>query len=151
MEVVESEQKLLCNLEVLSYLQEIKKRDQHLFKHQTNLSTITYETVNYLEGTAGQQLQQMKPEQVQQLLHELKQYRLTKIEKLQIVNQRPSTLIELQLLIEENEERFTETALEQILAIVQRTTGNHQADDVAEQQQSELLLPAEQQDADDDE
>jgi DNA-directed RNA polymerase subunit F len=119
MEVINANEKLLCNSEVLHFLRELKENDKKLMKLQKNLATVAYETTKYLEDVRVPTTQQ--PDQVRQLLLALKSFRLTKSEKLQIVNQRPETVLELQLLIEENEERFSEQALEQILTIVEQS------------------------------
>lgn len=118
MEVVNSNEKFLCNLEVLTFLKELKEKDKKLLKFQKNLATIAYETTKYLEDV--QIYSQVREEQVRSLLVQLKDFNLTKTEKLQIVNQRPVTLVELQLLIEENEERFSEEAMENLLDVISK-------------------------------
>lgn len=116
MEVVAGNEKLLCNLEVLGFLRELKQVDKKLLKFQKNLATITYETTKYLED--ARLYARLTEADLRRLMDRLKEFRLTKTEKLQIVNQRPATVVELQLLIEENEERFSEEALEQLLAVI---------------------------------
>ena len=116
MEVVDSNEKLLCNLEVFNFLKELKEKDKKLLKYQKNMATIAYETTKYLEDVRV--YSHVQEEQVRGLLVQLRNFNLTKTEKLQIVNQRPTTLVELQLLIEENEERFSEEAMEQLLVTI---------------------------------
>ncbi|RWS20582.1 DNA-directed RNA polymerase III subunit RPC9-like isoform X2 [Leptotrombidium deliense] len=117
MDIVGNE-KLLSNLEVLTILREMKSKKR--IKEQKNVATIAYETCKYLEETP---CKHQSAESVVNYLKVMKEkaFRLTKAEKLQILNQRPSTLIEVQLLIEENEERFSEEALNEMLAVVEET------------------------------
>jgi len=43
---------------------------------------------------------------------------LTKAERLQLVNQRPASAVELQVLIEDNEERFSLEQMDELLQLV---------------------------------
>jgi len=62
-----------------------------------------------------------------------KGFRLTKSEKLEIINQRPNNIVELQLVIEESEERFSEEAMNQLLElIVAHVPGAEEAEEDAE-------------------
>lgn len=120
MEVIEGKEKMLSNYEVLTILKEVKESTKN-DKSTTNknLATIAYETINYLEGL--QHYNDLKDENVLDYLGEMKKFNLTKLERLQILNQRPTSMVELQILIEENEERFSEEAMEIMLDIVRKT------------------------------
>jgi hypothetical protein len=118
MEVLNDNCALLSNYEVLLLLNEIQENKQKL-KDNKNLATIAYESIKYLEDSTSSGL---NSHSVQQFLLSIKdKFRLTKAEKLQILNQRPNSLVELQLLIEENEERFSEEAMDQLLISINQT------------------------------
>ncbi|XP_054160153.1 DNA-directed RNA polymerase III subunit RPC9-like [Oppia nitens] len=121
MRVLSLKTSLLSNSEVLSLLKEIQEKRRKL-KDNKQLATIAYESINFLEDSAANTT---TDDQIQQFLIAVKDtFRLTKAEKLQIINQRPITLVELQLLIEENEERFSEEAMDQLLTLINNTLIN---------------------------
>lgn len=115
MEVVDKCAALLCNKEVFTVLEEYTKQQKQSKHGDQNLNTITYETLKYLnETTASVQT----PESIENVLKNLSSYGLTKAEKLQLINLRPTTAVELSLIIEESEERISEEQMEEILEIL---------------------------------
>lgn len=118
MEVVNENAALLSNQEVFTLLKDIQSGKGHKKPNyqQQNLATVCYETVKYLEKKP---CEFQTPEIVQQFIKRLQPYNLTKAEKLQLLNLRPTSAVEIQLLIEESEERLTEEQTEEILNIVE--------------------------------
>ncbi|KFM81772.1 DNA-directed RNA polymerase III subunit RPC9, partial [Stegodyphus mimosarum] len=135
MEVINERAALLCNAEVLAILENSKsdlkgskygvqsgnEKNKQLSSKEKGLqrlNTIVYETIKYLEETP---CATQTPEAIRNFLTAINAYSLTKGEKLQLLNLRPSSLVEIQLLIEESEERFTEDQMNEILAVVTET------------------------------
>lgn len=118
MEVVNECKALLSNQEVLELLEEIQPRRKGsavVTGQQQNLATICYETIKYLEKTA---CKHQNKKVVQEFVRKLEPFKLTKAEKLQLLNHRPTTAVEIQLLIEESEERLTEEQTDNLLDII---------------------------------
>ena len=113
MEIVKVNGGLLSNYEVLQALSDIKSNNSGL---EQNASTVVYETIQYLNQT---QATQQKPELIANFLSKLAKFGLTKAEKLQFVNLLPTTPVEIQLIVEESEERLTEEQVEELLQIVE--------------------------------
>jgi len=109
---------LLSDYEVLALLreqEEQRKKGGTQAVQPPNLMTIEFEVKKYLgESPAGYQA----TEEVGAALTALKPFKLTKAEKLQILNLRAATTVELHLLIEECEERFTEEEVLRLRSIV---------------------------------
>lgn len=82
----------LSNYEVLDLLKNIKTNKKQ--KKQSQLATITYETIRYLEETP---CAKQTPEKIQQFLKSCKTYKLSKCEKLTLLNLVPKTALEIQL------------------------------------------------------
>jgi DNA-directed RNA polymerase III subunit RPC9 len=124
-------------------------KEENRLKDQKNLATVTYEAIKYLEEL---KCIHQKDDQIHNFLTIIKekQLRLTKAEKLQIINTRPNNLIELQLLIEENEERFSEDALNLILDIVKTTLPINDSHNDANQDMSDESNDDEEDNDDDD-
>ena len=118
MEVLKKSAAMLSNYEVLNLLGEYakeKKEKSKMSKRDQNLSTVTYETIKYLNGTPAFN---QNGESILKVVKLLEPYRLTKAEKLQVINLRPTTPVELSLIIEESEERISEEQIDEILNIV---------------------------------
>ncbi|OMJ27396.1 DNA-directed RNA polymerase III subunit RPC9 [Smittium culicis] len=70
---------------------------------------------NYFNSTP---IKYQTPEQINETLKSLSKFSLTKAEKLQILNIRPNKEVDLYLIIEEPEERFSKDQIAEILTIV---------------------------------
>lgn len=118
MEVVNDCAALLTNQEVLVLLNDIQSGKLHKKPNsqQQNLATICYETVKYLEKTP---CKSQDSEFIRKFTTKVQPFNLTKAEILQLLNHLPTTGVEIQLLIEESEERLTEEQTEELLEIIQ--------------------------------
>ena len=108
----------LSNYEVYSLLNDIqngKNGQKKPNKFLTNLATICFSTLKHLEKTP---CKDQSDETVAKFLQALQPYNLTKAEKLQLLNHRPATAVEIQLIIEESEERLTEEQTEEIIQLM---------------------------------
>ncbi len=121
MEVVNDSSSMLSNYEVLSLLQDIKagrngQKAPNRFLNQ--LATITYSTLKYLETTP---CKLQSADVIAAYMKGLEPFNLKKAEKLQLLNHRPKREVEIQLIVEEIEERLTtEEQIEQLLELTEK-------------------------------
>ncbi|XP_075343112.1 DNA-directed RNA polymerase III subunit RPC9 isoform X3 [Odontesthes bonariensis] len=111
---------MLSNYEVFKLLTDLKeqKKDSGKSKHsagQQNLNTIMYETLKSLSKTP---CSRQSPEIVKEFITTMMPHKLTKAEKLQLLNHRPQTAVEIQLMVEESEERLSEEQIEELIQSV---------------------------------
>eukprot|EP01135_Chromosphaera_perkinsii_P007031 Nk52_evm10s675 gene=Nk52_evmTU10s675 len=139
MEVLKERASLLSNYEVYNILKEklvqpedkkntknaspksvkaAKREELYIQRTQQNLLTISYEVCQHLKDVSPF-IPELKEEDVEGMLNELRQYALTKSEKLSILNRMPQSTVEMYSLVEECEERFTEEEIDKILELVQ--------------------------------
>nr|CAD7393470.1 unnamed protein product [Timema cristinae] len=72
-------------------------------------------TIKYLQDTP---CNLQTPEMIHKFLKALEPYKLTKAEKLLLLNNPPKTPLEIQLIVEESEERLSDEQVEELLQLV---------------------------------
>ncbi|XP_020619842.1 DNA-directed RNA polymerase III subunit RPC9-like [Orbicella faveolata] len=140
MEVINEKAAMLSNYEVFQLLQETvnqnkgdksKKRQKHL----VNLSTICYEAQKHLEKTP---CKSQSPEIIEEFLKAIQPFNLTRVEKLQLLNLRPTTPVEIQLIIEDSEERLkTDQEIEELLNVIATKLPDIHEETVSEEKQED--------------
>lgn len=108
----------LSNYEVMKHLQMIKDNTHKQQIRGGSLATVTYETLRYLKGTTDSKKQTAPG--IKKYLDLLKEFKLTKSEKLMMVNIPPKTELEIQLIVQESEERLSEEDVQKILNITKQ-------------------------------
>ncbi|XP_011148206.1 DNA-directed RNA polymerase III subunit RPC9 [Harpegnathos saltator] len=110
MQVVESCSAYLSNYEVLDLIQNVESSEK--FK---NLATITFLTKGYLGSTP---CIKQNPEKIKKFLQAIGSFNLTKCEKLTLLNLCPTTALEIQLIVEDSEDRLSEEDVTAVLQII---------------------------------
>lgn len=108
---------LLCNYEVLILLNELKEQSSGPTQANSQLATILYETSHYLQDSVTN-IQDAS--YVQGIMEALRDFpvKLTLQEKLMIVNNPPTSSLELSLLVRDADERLTEEQIEDLLGLI---------------------------------
>lgn len=120
MEVLKECSSYLSNYEVLDILQNIKSNKKQKMT-QNQLATITYQTIRYLEDTP---CKRQSPEKIREFLKVLEPFKLTKCEKLTLLNVCPKTQLEMQLIVEDCDERLTDEDVESLLQVIANYLGD---------------------------
>lgn len=121
MEVLNPGVTMLANWEVYSLLCDIrdgKNHEQKPLPSQPNLANIVYSTACYLRNTPCTVQSDAVIEKFNKVLEE--EFDLTKAERLQILNLRATTDVEMQLIVEESEERFSDDEMKKLCDIVSK-------------------------------
>jgi DNA-directed RNA polymerase subunit F len=93
-----------------------KKGQNRTLEHcNIGLNTVTYETLKYFEHTP---CVEQNPRLIAEFYQRAKLFDLKKHEILQILNLRPITPVELQLIIEDSETRLSETQSSDLLELI---------------------------------
>lgn len=98
---------MLANFEILNLLKEEEKDSSN-----QDLNTLDFELLKYLKS--------FKSLKSTSFLQELKVFKLNQLEMLHLINHLPKSLVELTVLIEEYQDRFSEKDTEFILATLQK-------------------------------
>ncbi|KAF9154586.1 hypothetical protein DFQ27_007550 [Actinomortierella ambigua] len=138
MEILRNDAALLSNFEVLALLNDQRAQRQANEVHGArevaeNLRTIEFEVQRYLNNSP---CATQDPEQIKNLKQAFAGYGLMKVEVLQILNLRPRTPVELVLIIEEFEERFSVEDCEKMLELI--TTALPRDDDEVMEEAEEV-------------
>lgn len=129
---------MLSNQEVYSLLCDIQsgtRGHRKPSKNQPSMATITYEAIKYLEKTP---CAQYKADIIPEFMIALQSFNLTKAEKIQLLNICPTTAVEIQILIEESEERLTEDQIYELLAIISKFMPKEEEEGEGEGEEEEM-------------
>ncbi|XP_076653775.1 CGRP receptor component [Halictus rubicundus] len=122
MEVLKECSAYLSNYEVLDMLQNIKANKKQKMK-QNQLATITYQTIRYLEETS---CKRQSPEKIKDFLKAVESFKLTKCEKLTLLNMCPKKPVEIQLIVEDSEDRLSDEEIESLLQVITNFLGEEE-------------------------
>ncbi|KAI3654275.1 hypothetical protein MP228_000994 [Amoeboaphelidium protococcarum] len=126
MKVLENQDALLSNYEVYKILSERQadrkssNKKKQGAKQQSNVATIEFETMKYMKDSG---VSKLNDGDIVHFLEQTRDLKLTKLEKLQILNIRPQSLVDLYIMIEHLESRFNdpESLLETIMNALPQT------------------------------
>jgi len=142
MEVIDTCDALPCNAEVLQFLRETRgklatKRAKDS-SGQAKAATVVLETLNYLEKTPAATLSKnIETEKLNEFFDAIEKFNLKPPEKLQLLNHCPKSAVEIQLLVEDSEERLSESDVDEILNFVKIHLLGETEDDAEESEPPE--------------
>jgi hypothetical protein len=117
MRVINTNATQLSNLEVLELLQEPIPGHLSKAKEFQEYRTAIHTAKGFLKHPMMPSSVQTAA-QIQAFLEQIKAFELTKMEKLTLVNTRPTNVVELMVLIEDCEGRFSQERLQEILDLL---------------------------------
>lgn len=159
MKVEIERERLLSNFEVFEHLKEIQRQNNWMAQQDNakkpkrslnpDLESITRDLSSYLSKTP---VHIQSVDSITECMKDLSKYSLEKIEKLQIINSTPYSMVSLYSVIEECDQRFSEDEINDILEIIQTHfpigedasgEGNEEYDEdevMVDQQEEEIVV-----------
>lgn len=156
MQVLNPRDKFLCDYEVYKQLSEMKEQYNWIFKDEINekkkakkrftacginLEMITRDLLSYMKKMPCSDLN--SEHQIIELMEYLNTLDLVKVEKLQIVNSLPRSMVHLFALVEECDQRFDEETCEKIIEKINSLfplSENDIEEEVIEQESDEIKV-----------
>ncbi|CAD6442212.1 34a7413f-76c0-498e-bef9-158266d19e0a [Sclerotinia trifoliorum] len=134
MKILEAQSATLTNFEVYTHLKDIQTKHRTGGRRPGNLDNVMKELIQYLEEAPSPLAQKpcpYKEDTIRNLLEQLRPYDLTKAEILMIINHRPTSMENLNIIIEELELRFPdENEQWAIIDIVKEVLGAQDAEEM---------------------
>ncbi|KAI9714957.1 MAG: hypothetical protein M1812_006270 [Candelaria pacifica] len=141
MKILETQSATLTNYEVLTHIQTKKERYDKIASarvaqgygngKESGIEFILRELTNYLEGPKSPLTtpSTYNSTTIRRLFEALQPYELTKAELVMFLNLRPNSTSVLDVVIEENDQRFSEETQKDILKIVADILGSDEGDE----------------------
>ncbi|ORY55087.1 RNA polymerase III subunit C17 [Pseudomassariella vexata] len=132
MKILEAQSAVLTNFEVYSFIKRQSKKSG-----PPSLQTLREELIKYFESHPGPLSQRpitYKDSSIPKLLERLRKYEITKGEMIMIFNLRPTTIITLNTVIEDMEDRFTEEQQQDIVEGIVEVLGEFPPTEEAEEE-----------------
>ncbi|APA09430.1 hypothetical protein SS1G_12234 [Sclerotinia sclerotiorum 1980 UF-70] len=134
MKILEAQSATLTNFEVYTHLKDVQTKHRTGGRRPGNLDNVMKELIQYLEEAPSPLAQKpcpYKEDTIRNLLEQLRPYDLTKAEILMIINHRPTSMENLNIIIEELELRFPdENEQWAIIDIVKEVLGAQDAEEM---------------------
>lgn len=162
MQILNEREFFLSNYEVLRHLEEMKlkynwtedkggndnrKKKKRFTGGGIELEVITNQVSEYLKNNSCSEIK--TDEDLVKIMTFLNGFDLVKVEKLQIVNCLPRTMVHLYSLIEECDQRFDQESCEKILSKIEELFPSREAHDAQEEDEEEKEEEVQFQDAED--
>ncbi|KAF7863951.1 hypothetical protein EAF04_006916 [Stromatinia cepivora] len=134
MKILEAQSAILTNFEVYTHLKDTQTKHRTGGRRPGNLDNVMKELIQYLEEAPSPLAQKpcpYKEDTIRNLLEQLRPYDLTKAEILMIINHRPTSMENLNIIIEELELRFPdENEQWAIIDVVKEVLGAQDAEEM---------------------